>query len=133
VFFIDTPLRRIDRLVVQDGSIVSREAWADLAESPGVPDGMTIDDDGCLWVAMFDGGCLLRVSPTGRVDQQIDLPVSWPTSVAFAGPDSDTLLVTTGRSERDDPASPGGSILALDAGVTGAPTYPFALPVGPTP
>lgn len=130
MYFVDTPLQRIDRLVVRDGVLISREVRADLSGWPGRPDGMTIDDTGCLWVAMFDGGCLLRVTPSGGIEQ-LDLPVSWPSSIAFAGADLDVMMVTTGRKPGEPADSPGGCVLAVDAGVSGAPTYPFDLRTEP--
>ena len=131
-FYIDTPLHRIDRLAL-DGSGLLRErsVLIDLQDAPGVPDGMTIDDDGCLWVAFCGGGQLRRITPEGTLDQVVPLPVSMVTSVEFGGPGGAVLFATTGRYGLDDQqldAEPmAGSVLAIDAGVTGRSGPAFRL------
>jgi sugar lactone lactonase YvrE len=124
-FFIDTVLQRVDRLVLDDGSIVSRDIFCDLSGQPGVPDGMSRDDSGCLWIAMYAGECLLRVSPDGVVDKKVDLPTTNPSSTTFADDGLDVLVVTTGKDDKPAGQSLGGSVLAVDVGISGAPTYPF--------
>jgi sugar lactone lactonase YvrE len=68
----------------------------------GVPDGMTVDADGYLWVAMFGGGCVRRFAPDGTPDSRVELPVSHPTSVAFGGNDLQDLYITSAGSGRSD-------------------------------
>lgn len=98
-----------------------RFAAADAA--PGRPDGATVDADGYLWNARYQGGCLARFAPDGRLDRLIELPVSQPTSCAFGGPDLRTLYVTTARQKLSAEvlaAEPlAGALLALDVGVAG--------------
>lgn len=91
--------------------------------SSGLPDGLAVDAEDCLWVAFFDGWCLRRLAPDGRLLAEVPLPVRYPTSCAFgAGTD---LYVTTARDRLsevelvDQPMA--GSVLVLDAGVGGAP------------
>jgi sugar lactone lactonase YvrE len=106
-----------------DGSLRGRRAFADLAALPGGPDGACVDRDGYLWSAIFDGGCLLRLDASGRIDRVVRLPVSKPTSCAFGGRDYRTLFVTTasrGMSASRLAAEPAaGHVLALDVGVAG--------------
>lgn len=98
-----------------------RFAAADAA--PGRPDGATVDADGYLWNARYQGGCLARFAPDGRLDRLVELPVSQPTSCAFGGPDLRTLYVTTARQKLSAEALGAeplaGALLALDVGVAG--------------
>jgi len=91
----------------------------------GRPDGAAMDAEGCYWAAMFEGGCLLRIAPTGEVLQRIELPVACPTMPAFGGADLRTLFVTTAREKR--PADEierqplAGAVLQLRVDVPGLP------------
>jgi sugar lactone lactonase YvrE len=112
------------------GELRNRRPFADLAALPGGPDGATVDRDGFLWSASFDGGCLVRLDPQGRIDRVVRLPVSKPASCAFGGPDYRTLFVTTASralSASRQAAEPlSGRVLALDVGVAGLPAHAFA-------
>lgn len=87
-------------------------------------DGMCADDDGCLWIAIAGGGRLHRYTPEGRLDRVINVPMRRPTSVCFAGPRLDTLVVTSlshEYTEADYAADPHAGALAIvsDLGITG--------------
>jgi sugar lactone lactonase YvrE len=69
--------------------------FADTKPLGGVPDGATVDSEGCLWSAIVGGSKLARYAPDGSLDRVIDLPASHPTSIAFGGPDFQTAFVTT--------------------------------------
>jgi L-arabinonolactonase len=85
-----------------------------------VPDGLTIDAEGCVWAAKWDGGRLLRYAPNGSVVARVDLPVVRPTSCAFVGDRLDVLAVTTAQAPgTEEPLA--GRVLLLDVGVTGIP------------
>ena len=103
--------------------------FADLGAMPGGPDGATLDADGYLWSAQFDGGCLVRYAPDGAMDRVVRLPVTKPTSCGFGGPGYRQLYVTTatrGLGEDDLRAEPlAGRMLVLDVGVAGRPPIPF--------
>ena len=96
----------------------------------GFPDGSCIDDDGCLWNARFGAGKLLRITPDGQIDREVDLPVTNPTSCTFGGEDRKTLYVTSARftlSDEQLSANPHeGSVLALSVDVSGPPDTRFA-------
>ena len=66
-------------------------------EPPTAPDGLTVDADGRIWVAVWGGGCVRRYSPGGELLSESAVPVDRPTSCAFGGPDLTTLFVTTAR------------------------------------
>ena len=66
-----------------------------LGEDEGMPDGLTVDAEGCLWLAVWDGWAVRRYAPNGRLLEQIDLPVSQVTCPGFGGPAMDQLFVTT--------------------------------------
>jgi sugar lactone lactonase YvrE len=89
----------------------------------GQPDGMTVDSQGYLWNAMWDGWRIVRYAPNGEVDREIRLPVPRPTSVCFGGPRMDQLFITTasdGLSEQQLAAAPlSGSLFVCEPGVKG--------------
>lgn len=93
--------------------------------APSVPDGATVDAEGFIWCAAYDGWRITRFAPDGRIDRVIELPVQSPTSVTFGGPDLRTLFITT-ATQRIAPDALArqplaGSLLALDVGVAGLP------------
>jgi len=115
---------------VASGALGERRTFADLGAMPGGPDGATIDAEGFLWSAQFDGGCVVRYAPDGAMDRVIRLPVTKPTSCGFGGPGYRDLFVTTatrGLTAAALHAEPlAGRVLALDVGVTGVPPIAFA-------
>ncbi|MCY3575331.1 MAG: SMP-30/gluconolactonase/LRE family protein [Chloroflexi bacterium] len=99
------------------------------ADDEGVPDGMTIDSEDCLWVAHFGGARITRYSPTGEILTVLPLPVPNITSCTFAGAELDTFYITTastGIDEADKAKYPlAGSFFRCAPGVKGAPTAKF--------
>jgi len=89
----------------------------------GTPDGLTIDSDGNLWVAIWDGGRVVQLSPEGKEIAQILLPVSRPTSVTFGGPDLRTLYITSASvdlPENEKSAQPyAGALFSIQVPITG--------------
>jgi sugar lactone lactonase YvrE len=112
-----------------DGALTGRRLFASFAPSEGMPDGLTIDTDGCLWVAMWGGHRVIRLDPAGRVVQRIELPVAQPSSCTFGGPQLDTLYVTSaadGLPPREDAVD--GSVFALTGvGAQGLPVSRFGI------
>lgn len=111
------------------GTISNKRVGYPPKTAPGYPDGAAMDVDGCLWSARWDGGCVARITPDGRVDRLIALPCARVTSCAFGGPRLETLYITTARtglSEADLADQPlAGGVFAIDPGVTGVPVAPF--------
>ena len=94
-------------------------------EPPAIPDGATVDVDGCLWCALYGGGRVLRITPEGRVDRTIELPVRQVTSCQFVGPALDVLFITTAKQRMtpeqlaQEPLA--GALFAADVGARGVP------------
>ena len=111
------------------GAISRKRLFASTKGSAAAPDGSTIDAEGFLWNAQWDGWRLVRYAPDGKVDRIVDLPVQKPTSCMFGGPDLKTLYVTTaiwdleGEALSRQPLA--GSLLAIDVEVPGLPEPRF--------
>lgn len=114
----------------QDGELGDRELFAQFTGQDGYPDGMTVDSEGYLWVAFWDGWCVRRLSPKGEVVRTVDLPVQRPTSCAFGGADLDQLYVTSASVglEADDLAVQpcAGGLFLVETGARGLAETPFA-------
>ena len=112
------------------GTIANRRVFARLAAATEAPDGLTVDAEGHVWIAVWGGHRLIRFAPDGREERTVPLPVPQPTSMAFGGPDLSTLYVTTARAGLDAAALAAaplsGSLLELRPGVRGLPVTPFA-------
>jgi sugar lactone lactonase YvrE len=76
-----------------------RSVFARIPENLGLPDGLTIDSEGRVWIALWDGGALLKYSADGSTFEQINLPVQCPTSLCFGGADFNKLFVTSATSQ----------------------------------
>lgn len=105
LYYVDTPLERIDAFDydVATGAMTNRRVFTDLRDIPGRPDGLTVDADGGVWVAMARGGAAVRrFTPDGRLDQVLELPVPNATSVAFGGDELADLYITTSQLRMSD-------------------------------
>ncbi|MFE1951717.1 SMP-30/gluconolactonase/LRE family protein [Streptomyces sp. NPDC059524] len=117
MYYVDSPTRRVDVFDVRGEQLGERREFARIQEGAGFPDGLTVDADGCVWVALWDGGALHRYTPSGTLDRVVPLPVRRPTSCAFGGPGLTDLYVTTARVGLAAAAPLEGSLLVLpDAG-----------------
>ncbi len=131
-YFTDSGVRRIYAydFDAEEGTISNRRTFVEVPEGSGAPDGLAVDAEGFVWSAHWDGWCITRYDPAGRVDRVINLPVPRPTSCAFGGPDLTTLYVTSARIRlsvqqlAEAPLS--GSVFAIQTGVKGIPEVPFA-------
>jgi sugar lactone lactonase YvrE len=131
MYYVDS-MAGIDALDYDPGSgeVENRRRIAEVPEEMGVPDGLTVDAEGFLWVAIYGGGRVRRYAPDGTVDRELSLPVAQVTKPAFGGPDLRELYVTCGSegfSEADHAREPGaGGLWRLDPGVAGLPANRFA-------
>ena len=110
---------------LEAGVVSSPTVFMEHGIAPGEPDGVAVDADGCLWMARFGGGCVIRISPNGKVIGRIDLPTANITSCAFGDRDLGTLFITsatallTAAELRDQPEA--GALFAIRPGVHGMP------------
>jgi sugar lactone lactonase YvrE len=130
-YFTDSTTRCVDvyDFDVATGDISNRRLLIQLPDPIATPDGMAVDADGTLWIAMWDGGCVRRFDPQGGLLETIELPVSRPTSVAFGGENLDRLFVTSARnglsaSQLAEESHP-GAIFVIEPGVTGRLPHAF--------
>jgi sugar lactone lactonase YvrE len=128
VFYNDTPTGRVDRFTFDPDSaaFTERRAFAEVT-GDGQPDGMAIDEEDGLWVALWGGGAVHRYDPAGRLDLVVELPVTNVTACAFGGPDRRTLFITTSREGLDPDDQPdAGAVFRYSAQVRGAPQHAYA-------
>lgn len=132
MYLADTPTRHIFAFDfdLDRGTLGNRRVFATVPEGAGYPDGSTVDAEGGLWNAHWDGWRLTRYAPDGRIDRVLELPVQRPTSCAFGGEGLDVLYVTSAsnRLTPDDlrRGPQAGGLFAADVGVTGLPEPRFA-------
>jgi sugar lactone lactonase YvrE len=130
MYFIDTLTRRVDRLTldVAKGEPRARETAFAVDPDEGWPDGMTIDDEGCLWVALWGGGQVIRYTPDGRVLARVRVGPEQVSSCAFGGAERRTLFITTSQEGLDAAARrrrpDAGRVFCVDVEVTGPPAAP---------
>lgn len=126
LYHTDSARREVYRFDLSpDGQLSNRRVFVRFQDDWGYPDGMTTDCDGGIWIAHWDGARVSRFTPDGELDRSIPLPVSRPTSCAFAGAKRDRLFITSAAIGREDEALAGG-LFEIDAGIHGAPSYAFA-------
>ncbi len=113
--------------VAADGGVSNKAVLAQFGDGDGYPDGMTVDAEGCLWVAFWDGWCLRRLSAEGERLTEIAMPVQRPTSCVFGGPDFDRLFVTSAAIGLDVAEQPlAGGLFTVETGVRGLAARAFA-------
>ncbi len=119
---IDTPTRLVRTYAYDpDGPLTPVGAF-DVSAAPGSPDGMTLDVDGNLWIAFWEGHEVHCFDPSGRELERLSLPPGYVTSCAFGGAQLDELYVTTARWDRDEQDEPlAGAVFRFRPGVTGRP------------
>lgn len=128
MYYIDSPTRRIDVFDVRSGEPlpVNRRPLAVVEPGAGYPDGLTVDADGCVWVALWDGGAVRRYTPQGVLDRAVALPVRRPTACAFGGAALTDLYITSARRGLAAPHPLSGSVLVLPGAGKGLAQPAFA-------
>lgn len=131
MYLADTVPRVIHafRFDLERGTISDGRILATVSDVGAGPDGLTVDADGDIWVAIFGGGCVQRYSPNGVLRQVLSVPAAQTTSCAFGGRGLRWLFVTTATEDwsddqrRADPSA--GLVYRLETDATGRPAAPF--------
>jgi len=127
-YYVDTPTRRIDCFDYDaERGLTGRRAFVSLPEGVGFPDGLTVDAEGGVWVALYDGGAVRRYGRDGELDVVVEIGARKVTACAFGGDGRRELYVTTSRENLapgEDPAA--GSLFRVVPGVIGLPVREFA-------
>jgi len=120
LYYVDSPTQRIDVLDFDgaSGTVANRRPFAAIPEADGIPDGLAVDDEGGIWVALYGGSEVRRFDPDGSLSGRVEVPAAKVTACCFAG---NRLVVTTR-----------GALFALDVPYSGPPARPFGGPP-PTP
>lgn len=131
MYHTDSARRTIFRFALApDGVLGPRDTFLQFSGGEGYPDGMTVDAEGCLWVAFWDGWAVRRFCPAGELLATIEMPVQRPTSVAFGGSALDRLYITSARVGLDEIAlavqPSAGGLFMLQPAVVGIAERPFA-------
>jgi sugar lactone lactonase YvrE len=132
MYYVDTPTGRIDVFDFDEagGRLANQRPFAAVPHTAGHPDGLIVDAEGGVWLALWAGGALHRYAPDGRLDRVVPLPVTHPTKCAFGGPDRADLYVTSAwielSPERRAAQPLAGGLFRLRPGVQGQPLHRFA-------
>ena len=130
-YYSDTP-GRIDRYDYDKatGEIANSETVVEPDDVEGLPDGMTVDEEGHLWSAFWDGHALVRYAPDGTRERTVEFEPRKVSSVTFGGPsDADAYVTTAGGNNRETESETAGSLFRLDLEVGGRPEFRSAIDV----
>jgi sugar lactone lactonase YvrE len=122
MYYVDTTTRGIDAFDydANAGTIARRRRLVTIEKSAGYPDGLVVDADGCIWVALWEGWAVRRYAPDGTLLAVVELPVARVTKPAFGGDALNDLYVTTASPDEPDDAQPhAGGIFRARPGVRG--------------
>ncbi|HEV8462752.1 MAG TPA: SMP-30/gluconolactonase/LRE family protein [Gaiellaceae bacterium] len=116
MYYVDTLTSRVD-VFDYDGDVANRRTFVEIDEADGLPDGLAVDDEGGVWVALWAGRAVRRYAPDGTLDEIVSVPADNVTACCFGGDDGRTLFITT--------AKPDGRVFYANAGVSGPAAQPF--------
>lgn len=126
-YYNDSPTQRIDVFDYEvESGLSGRRTFAEVPAEVGLPDGLTVDEEGGVWVALYGGGSVRRYTPDGMLDEVIEVPAKQVTACTFGGRDLDQLFITTSREDlkpSEDPLA--GSLFRTAVGVAGMPVREF--------
>lgn len=125
-YYVDTPTGRIDAFDFDSTTGLShRRPFVTIDQSDGAPDGLTVDADGGVWVALWGGHAVRRYDGAGTLVDVIELPPSQVTACTFGGPDLTDLYVTTSATGVGAGSPGAGAVYRYEADVHGLPVQPF--------
>lgn len=131
MYYVDSLAQRLDQFDfdLASGAITNRRELAAIDANDGCPDGLTVDAEGAIWVALWGGSAIHRYLPDGTLDRILRLPVSHPTTCAFGGAALDELYITSATiklSDSERRLQPlGGAVIRCRPGVTGRAAHPY--------
>jgi sugar lactone lactonase YvrE len=140
LYHVDTGLHRIYAYTVhpQTGELSNKRDFVRIVKEEGVPDGITVDEEGHVWCAHWFGGKVVRYDPEGAVERSIQLPVTQASSLAFGGDTLNDLYVTTASERWNSPLAPatfhasrkscGGSLYRIRLNIRGKYEHQSAFP-----
>jgi len=126
MYYTDTRAREIylfdyDR---KTGNLSNQRVFVSVPEGEGFPDGMTVDAEGYVWSARWDGSRVVRYDPEGKQTMRIDFPAKKVSSVTFGGENyEDMYLTTAGGYNKEKEGDGAGALFRLKAGIKGVPEF----------
>lgn len=127
VYYVDSLARRIDTFDLAQGELTNRRPFVTIEPEAGLPDGLTVDSEGNIWVALWGAGQVRAYDDGGRHVETVELPTPHVSACTFGGDDLGTLYITTSRQGiSDDSDTEAGSLFRVRPGITGLPVVPFA-------
>ncbi|MFC7340580.1 SMP-30/gluconolactonase/LRE family protein [Saccharopolyspora griseoalba] len=125
-YYADTPTQRVDVFDYTGEQLRERRPFASVEPADGAPDGLCVDAEGGVWVALWGGGAVRRYGPDGELTAVVEVPAPRVTACTFGGPDLDELYITTSQVETDLAEHPlAGSVFRAIPGVRGLPVRAF--------
>lgn len=133
MYFVDSGAGTVTAFDYDAGELRHPRVVVRVDDDHGVPDGMCVDDDGCLWIAIWDAGEVRRHAPDGSLLARVQTPTQRPSCCTFGGPDRDVLYITSARVGLTETElsfqAHAGCLLAVDVGTTGPGAHPYRGPL----
>lgn len=132
MYYVDSRTQGLDvfDFHIDDGMVTRRRRLVDVPAGIGIPDGLAVDAEGCLWLALWGCGLVHRYTSAGKLDRVVSVPTSHTTSCAFGGPGFAVLYITTalvGLTDQERRQQPhAGAIFAVTPGAAGLPSHGYA-------
>lgn len=126
MYYTDSRVRRIYRFDYKraTGELSNQTVFVETPEDEGVPDGMTVDAEGYVWTAKWDGSCLVRYAPNGVEERRVTFPAKQVSSVVFGGAQYQDVYVTTAGGTKKEVNGPGaGALFRVSMGIRGVPEF----------
>lgn len=134
LYYVDSPTQEVQSFAydLRTGRLSDRRVLCRVPDAVGMPDGLAVDAEGGVWVAIWGAGEVWRVRPDGRPGGVVDVPAENTTSCAFGGARRQSLYITTAAGDAADACDDGrlgGAVFVADTGVTGAWVGGAAIPI----